>query len=147
MKLASVLPYLLLASWPAFAQVTNPCPEWAATRVQVGKQSFRIEVVATDATRERGLSRRANLPADAGMWFALPAPGMHGFWMKEMSFPIDLIWINADHVVLGAKRLEPCGPRNCPIHYPPSPAAYVLEVNAGRFTGQAGDQADWSCAP
>ena len=113
----------------------------------MGGQTFRVEVAATDATREQGLSGRTTLPADSGMWFALPAPGLHGFWMKDMNFPIDLVWISPDHEVLGSIRLPPCGSYACPVYYPPSPATYVLEVNAGSFTGQPGDRAGWFCAP
>jgi len=122
------------------------CPAWAATHVQVGQQHFRVEIAASEAAREKGLSGRAALAADAGMWFTLPWPGLHGFWMKDMAFPIDLIWINPDRVVLGAARLVPCGANACPIHYPPAPAAYVLEVNAGRFAGKPGDRVEWRCA-
>ncbi len=147
MKTASLLAGLVFAAWTAVASADEPCPVWAATRVQVGAQSYRVEVAATDATRERGLSGRPSLPADAGMWFALPAPGMHGFWMKDMGFPIDLVWIGPDQRVLGSLRLAPCGPNTCPIYYPPAPAAYVLEVNAGGFAGKLGDQADWLCPP
>lgn len=130
---------------PAWSAET--CPAWLATHVLVGQQRFRVEVAASESTREKGLSGRTDLPTDAGMWFAMPAPGMHGFWMKDMVFPIDLIWISPDRVVLGAARLAPCAAHACPIHYPPAPAAYVLEVNAGRFAGKPGDRAEWLCLP
>jgi hypothetical protein len=113
----------------------------------VGKQRFRVEVAATESARERGLSGRTSLQAGAGMWFVLPAPGLHGFWMKDMGFPIDLVWVSPDQVVVGVERLKPCGPHACPIHYAPRPAIYVLEVNAGHFAGKPGDRAHWLCAP
>jgi uncharacterized membrane protein (UPF0127 family) len=106
-----------------------------------------VEVAASPANRERGLSGRPGLPADAGMLFIFPSPGLHGFWMKDMSFAIDLVWIGPDRRVLGTASMAPCGPHACPIHYPPAPAAYVLEVSAGRFAGQPGDQVAWTCAP
>jgi uncharacterized membrane protein (UPF0127 family) len=147
MKAASLLPGLVMAAWPVLVRADDRCPVLSATHVQVGTQRFRVEVTASGAARERGLSGRASLPADAGMWFVLPAPGLHGFWMKDMAFPIDLVWLSPDRVVLGAERLTPCGPNACPIHYPPAPATYVLEVNAGRFAGRPGDRADWTCSP
>lgn len=152
-RAASLLPGLFLAClfWTVGAQAEDPCPVSAATHVQVGGQRFRVEVAATDADREQGLSGRTALPADAGMWFELPALGPHGFWMKDMAFPIDLVWISPDLLVLEALRLTPCisnaWPGFCPTHVPPAPVAYVLEVNAGRFAGKPGDRADWLCSP
>ncbi len=124
----------------------DSCPAPDASQVQVGGQRFRVEVAASEAAREQGLSRRPALAAEAGMLFVLPAPGFHGFWMKDMAFPIDLVWISPDQVVLGAQRLTPCTAQSCPIHYPPGPATYVLEVNAGRFAGKAGERVEWRCA-
>lgn len=152
-KWASLPPGLLLAVLfqPMGALAETPCPVLEATHVQVGKQRFRVEVAADEVARERGLSGRASLPADAGMWFVMPTPGLHGFWMKDMRFPIDLVWIGPDLRVLGMKRLTPCErgdwPHLCPSHAPPAPATYVMEVGAGRFTGQPGDRVDWLCAP
>jgi uncharacterized membrane protein (UPF0127 family) len=148
-QFASLLPGVLLAvlCWPIGTLAGTPCPAESASLVQVGSQRFDVDVAGSVPARERGLSGRASLPADAGMWFVMPAPGLHGFWMKDMGFPIDLVWIGPDRVVLGAERLSPCGANACPIHYPPAPVAYVLEVNAGRFAGKPGDRADWLCPP
>jgi uncharacterized membrane protein (UPF0127 family) len=148
-KWASLPPGLLLAVLfrPMGAWPMPPARPLEATHVQVGKQSFKVEVATSPATRERGLSGRPSLPADAGMWFVFPSPGRHGFWMRDMAFAIDLAWIGPDRRVLGVARLEPCGPHACPIHYPPAPAAYVLEVGASRFAGQAGDPVTWTCTP
>ncbi len=129
------------------AQAEEPCPVAEATHVRVGNQRFRVEVASSEALRERGLSGRASLPLDAGMWFVLPSADQHGFWMKDMNFAIDLIWVRADREVIKVEHLPPCGDFYCPTHFPPEPAAYVLEVNAGRFTGKPGDRADWLCAP
>jgi uncharacterized membrane protein (UPF0127 family) len=148
-KWASLPPGLLLAVllWPMGAQADPPCPVLEATHVQVGKQRFRVEVAAGAADRERGLSGRASLPVDAGMWFVLPASGPHGFWMKDMEFAVDLVWISQGREVIGVERLAPCGAFHCPTHYAPRPAAYVLEVNEGVFAGKPGDRADWFRAP
>lgn len=145
-KAASLLPLAWLACLNPATVAAESCPALDASHVQVGGRGFRVEVAASNAAREKGLSRRPVLATEAGMLFVLPAPGFHGFWMKDMAFPIDLIWISPDRVVLGAQRLTPCTAQSCPIHYPPGPAAYVLEVNAGRFAGKVGDRVVWRCA-
>lgn len=132
---------LLCISAPAPAS----CPAEQASVVQIGAQRFAVEVAATPATRERGLSGHERLAPDNGMWFVLPEPGKTGFWMRGMRFPIDLIWIGPNLRVVGAATLPVCRDDPCPITYPAAPAAYVLEIGAGRFAGQAGEKVGWRC--
>lgn len=115
--------------------------------MRVGNLEFQVEAAASEKARELGLSRRAGLPADAGMWFVMPRPDWHGFWMKDMAFPIDLVWVGPERTVIDVLDLKPCMAQSCPIHYPPSPVAYVLEVNARHFPGKPGDRVEWFCAP
>ena len=52
--------------------------------------------------------------------------------MKDMKFPLDIIWFSSDRKVVYIKQnLLPCSPDNCPVFTPPVDALYVLEVNAG----------------
>jgi len=148
-KAASVLPPTLFALLVAAsqAQAAAPCPAHTASQVRVADQVFRVEVADDEAERARGLSGRESLPAGSGMWFVFPEPGQHAFWMRDMAFAIDLVWIGPDRRVLGALGLTPCGPRDCPLHHPPAPVAFVLEVNAGAFAGKPGDRVEWTCAP
>jgi len=125
--------------------VAAPCPAERANHVRIGAQRFAVEVAATPAARERGLSGRERLAPDAGMWFVLPEVGLTGFWMQGMRFPLDLIWVNPDQRVVGAATLPVCRNAPCPITYPAAPAAYVLEIAAGRFAGRAGDRVEWGC--
>jgi uncharacterized membrane protein (UPF0127 family) len=136
---------MLVLSGSALAQA--PCPAEQANRVQIGAQRFAVEVAATAAARERGLSGRERLASASGMWFVLPEAGWPGFWMHGMNFPIDLIWVSPERRVAGAATLPVCGKDPCPIAYPPAPAAYVLEIAAGGFAGRAGDTVEWRCAP
>lgn len=137
---ASLLPALLIA-----AHVGAACPPEQATRARIGVQTFKLEVAATPEQRARGLSGRTALGAGNGMWFVMPEPDLHGFWMRDMHFPIDLAWIDPDRRVIGHVTLQPCADRHCPIHRPPRPAAYVLEVAAGAFRGAPGAQVLLHC--
>jgi uncharacterized membrane protein (UPF0127 family) len=53
--------------------------------------------------------------------------------MKDMRFPIDLIWINHEMKVSGiVKDFQPCKPDEvCPVVYPDEEIIYVLEINSG----------------
>lgn len=129
------------------AHAGESCTSDHAMRVHIGAQTFNVSVAANPQDRARGLSGRARLETGSGVWFVFPSPDWYGFWMRDMNFPIDLIWISPKARVVGVLSLQPCVGKNCPIHYASNPVAHVLEVNAGAFAGKVGDRVTWSCTP
>ena len=95
----------------------------------------RVELARTAEERTRGLGGHAPLGADEGMLFVFPELGRHSFWMKGMTFALDIIWIRDGQVVYVLPDVPP--PRSgtpdseLPIYTPPAAANYVLEVPAG----------------
>jgi uncharacterized membrane protein (UPF0127 family) len=94
------------------------------------KGALTVELANTKASRELGLSGRKTMRDDEGMLFVFDVPGRYGFWMKDMTFPLDIIWINQNGVVVSVER------NVTPESYPKAfinqaEASYVLEVNAG----------------
>ena len=55
---------------------------------------IQAEVVSRLADLRQGLSGRASLPTDHGMLFVFSKSDIYEFWMKDMKFPLDIIWIN-----------------------------------------------------
>jgi hypothetical protein len=91
-----------------------------------------VDVADTDATRERGLSGRKMLGERHGMVFLFSEPDRYSFWMKDMRFPIDILWIKDGEVVdITTDALIPIDGRPIPTYFPASPANMVLEVPAG----------------
>jgi len=100
------------------------------TEITVGGIPFSIEVVDTETTRMRGLSGREWLAENEGMLFVFQEPDFYGFWMKDMRFPIDIIWLDEDFGVIDI--IESVSPETFPtIFYPPKPVRFVLEISAG----------------
>lgn len=94
------------------------------------RSTFRVTTARTPATRELGLSGRASLAPDEGLLFIFPQPVNTGFWMKDMKFSIDIVWIDSDRRVVGIA--EDVSPSSYPnSFYPPQKVQFVLEVNAG----------------
>lgn len=56
--------------------------------------TFKTEIVATDASREQGLSGRAGIDNDQTMVFLYNSPRQLCFWMKDMQFAIDMVWVD-----------------------------------------------------
>ncbi len=93
--------------------------------------SIRTLVSDDPALRERGLSGRESLDADQGMLFIFDEEGSYGFWMKDMNFSLDLVWIDGQKRVVGVT--EDVSPETYPkSFYPLEPVRYVLELNSGQ---------------
>ena len=89
-----------------------------------------LERANTDEARIRGLSGREFIRRDQGMLFDFEEPGRHCIWMKDMRFPIDIIWLDESRKVI--KIQEEARPESYPESFcPDEPARFVLEVNAG----------------
>jgi uncharacterized protein len=127
-------------------QANEGCAPEQAKQVKIGSQSFAVEVAASPSQRARGLSGRAALKPGTGLWFVFPVPDRYGFWMHDMHFPIDLIWVNPELKVADVITLQPCKNKSCPVHYAPSEVAHVLEINASEFAGKPGDTVSWRCS-
>ena len=133
------------------ASAVAPAPAPPAVRIG-GGAAVPVELALTGAQRSRGLSGRESLAAGSGMLFVFEQPNKSGFWMPEMRFSLDIIWIGADcrlvHIAADVPHPAPDTPRSeLPIYAPDAPGQYVLEVNAGdaaRSGWQTGDAATFS---
>ena len=104
--------------------------------VEVGAACFEAEVADTPEARYQGLSGREALAPGAAMWFDLGAPRIADFVMREMRFPLDIVWVSEDLRVVGVERNAPPAPPGTPEaeltrYRSPGPVRYVLEVNVG----------------
>ena len=98
--------------------------------VELGGTVIRAEIVDTNPTRIKGLMFRETLPENQGMLFVFESEGKYGFWMRNMNFPIDIIWIDKNNKVVDiAKNAEPCH-LTCVSYKPKDNAKFVLEVRA-----------------
>lgn len=113
--------------------------------VSVGDQTFSVEIADNHTKRQIGLMWRESMPEDHGMLFIFERVSRHGFWMKNTLIPLDIIWISEEGRVVDVQTLDPCPPKtSCPSATPKNPAKYVLEVNAGIFSGKIGDTVSFS---
>lgn len=75
---------------------------------------------------------RESLCPDCGMLFVFPRQERYAFWMKNMRFPLDFIWIGEDKKVSAIiTDVPPCSGDYCPTVASGEKVKYVLEVNAG----------------
>ncbi|MCK4744598.1 DUF192 domain-containing protein [Candidatus Parcubacteria bacterium] len=99
--------------------------------LKIKEQNIKVELAETEQERIKGLSGRENLCDNCGILFIFNKEDFHSFWMKEMKFPIDIIWINNDKIVQITKNADLPQAKNIPTYTPKQKASKVLEVNAG----------------
>lgn len=104
-----------------------------STKVLVNGGSFRVTVAKTEKEKQIGLSKTEGINENQGMLFVFDTPDYHSFWMKEMKFPIDIIYINGDKVITVIENAKPPTDSggSLEIYQPEDKSDKVLEVSAG----------------
>jgi hypothetical protein len=103
-------------------------------KLQVGGQTLMVEIAATPAEMQQGLSGRKTMADNQGMLFDFSSQqSSAAFWMKDMNFNLDFIWIAGGKVAgITPDVSRPNSPSDpLPDYYSPQPVNQVLEVNAG----------------
>jgi uncharacterized membrane protein (UPF0127 family) len=91
-----------------------------------------LELALTPQEISTGLSFRPSLRQDRGMLFVFDEARYPSFWMKNMLFSLDLVFLNESGAVVYVEaNVPPCAADPCPTYPPSDPAIAVLEVNAG----------------
>lgn len=97
--------------------------------VILGGKTYFVGVAKTETEREKGLSGVKSLSENHGKLFIFERSDKYGFWMKDMNFSIDIIWISSDFKIVGLQKS--LSPETYPqVYYPDAPAQYVLEISA-----------------
>lgn len=97
---------------------------------KIGGVSFTLEIADTRLKQIRGLTRRESIPENYGMVYVLDAPSRYAYWMKEMLFATDVVWLDAFYRVIDLE--AGITPQTYPkIYEPDQPALFVLELPAG----------------
>ncbi|OGG12985.1 hypothetical protein A2773_05865 [Candidatus Gottesmanbacteria bacterium RIFCSPHIGHO2_01_FULL_39_10] len=99
--------------------------------VTINDKNISVEVADTDEERTRGLSGRKSLEENHGMLFIFPQKSIQRFWMKDMNFPIDIVWIDGDKIVGFDEYIPPEGSTPQKIYSSPLPVNKVLELPSG----------------
>jgi uncharacterized membrane protein (UPF0127 family) len=94
-------------------------------------QTIYVSIADTESKRELGLGGREGLAINEGMLFIFPSEGTYPFWMKDMRFAIDILWIANDDTIIYIQ--GDVVPATYPQTFAPREglARYVLELPAG----------------
>ena len=96
-------------------------------------EEIPVEVADTFKKRSLGLGKRTSLKKGWGMLFVFEKRKPHRFWMKDMHFPLDIIWLDNNRIVDIIHDAKPDNSKDEPeVMTSPAPVNFVLEIAAGR---------------
>lgn len=111
------------------------------TKVTINNKEFFIEIADDNLKRKKGLGERKFMCENCGMLFIFPEKNQYSFWMKNMNFDLDILWLEDEKVVFIEKNVSY---KNQKIIYKPEIISdSVLELNAGnvnKFEIKIGDR-------
>ena len=136
---ATTVPPAIQAGSPGTVPMATAAPAEttiAGPFVRVDDLVFPVELAADPDTRIRGLSGRASLDSGTGMLFIFENSERFRFWMREMQFSLDIVWISSGCVVVDISVDVPFPDPSTPLsdlprYSPESVSRYVLEINGG----------------
>ena len=116
------------------------------TTMKIDGATFTVEIASTTLQKANGLSFRKALDDGQGMLFLFGSGSVQSFWMKDMHFSLDIIWINGTRIV-GISHDVPAPASgtalwNLKLYSSPENTDKVLEVPAGttaKFNIKVGD--------
>ena len=130
--LTTLIFYIYLSSNNALPTLKNLYTENATSTKMILAPNgvVNAEIADTSELKQRGLGGRTSMNDDHGMLFVFEAPGIYGFWMKDMNIPIDMVWIDDQYrvVSIDSNIATSTYPNS---YFPPKNVSYVLELNAG----------------
>lgn len=123
-----------------------------STQIGVGTSTIYAQIANSENKRSLGLSYTEKIDSNAGMLFVFDDEDARNFWMRDMLFDIDIIWLDKDKLVNGffenvsKDSYNKKSPELSKIYHSPENTKYVLEVNAGTITNlkiKVGDKLDF----
>ncbi|MDP3764266.1 MAG: DUF192 domain-containing protein [bacterium] len=118
----------LSVTWFVLKEKSNYQTDFKILRL--GDAELKVELAQSQGARAQGLGGRKSLPQGQGMLFIFDKPDVYPFWMRDMNFPIDIIWLDSDFRVVDLA--EDVKPETYPNYFVPTKKAlYVLETSAG----------------
>lgn len=111
-------------------EINSNATDKKPVELAIGSTTISADLALSEDEQERGLGQRTFLGENKGMLFVFDEPSYPAIWMKDMLFPIDIVWLDKDFKIVTIK--SNISPNTYPKAYSPDlPSKYVLEVNAG----------------
>src|SRR5215204_475679 len=117
----------------AIQEASSTDSKYLKAKVTVKGFELNADIPITSELKSKGLAVKNQLKENEAMLFVFEDSAKHPFWMKDMKFPIDIIWLDSNGKVVHIEQnLQPCvSVFVCPGYAPNADSQYVLETVAG----------------
>jgi hypothetical protein len=117
----------------AIEEAISTGTKYMKAKVTVKGFELNADVPVTNELMAKGLAVKNQLKENEAMLFVIEDPAKNSFWMKDMKFPIDIIWLDGNGKAVHIEHnLQPCvSTFICPIYTPNIDSQYVLETVTG----------------
>jgi uncharacterized membrane protein (UPF0127 family) len=116
---------------PLLTACSQPVANKTVHKLTTNNHTWSVELALTPSQQEQGLSYRQQLATSTGMLFIFDRPAIQVFWMKDMGFALDIIWLKEQKIVKIDEHLPPEGSQPLNQYSSLEPIDQVLEINAG----------------
>lgn len=100
-------------------------------RAWLGDRWIYFEVARTPSEQAMGLMFRTHLSRDRGMVFPFDPPRPVRFWMRNVSIPLDMLFVHAGEIIAISSDVPPCTTPTCPTYGPDPEIDHVIELAGG----------------
>ena len=114
-----------------FAQALSANPPLKSVNARVGAIPILAEVAIAPRELAQGLMFRERLLDNSGMIFCLPREEHASFWMKNVSIPLSVAYLDRKGVILEILEMKPFDERA--VWSQSEKVYYALEMNQGWF--------------
>lgn len=105
--------------------------------LRIGDGIFTAHVAATDDARQKGLGGTEPLAENEAMILAFERDARWSIWMKDVDYPLDVVWLDARQKVVHIVKNMPPSSYPESSFVPEKPARYVVEFAAGTVEKKA----------
>lgn len=99
--------------------------------IEINNTYITAETVYTPERQYLGLSNRESLCSNCGMLFVFPDEEVREFVMRDMKFPLDIVFMLNNKIINIAENLPPEGANPANVYTSATIANSVLELPAG----------------
>jgi uncharacterized membrane protein (UPF0127 family) len=129
MKISLLILGILIVFILIFIKIDYLNPKLPTT--EINGHVFSLYLAKTSQEQEEGLAKFNKIDKNQGMLFIFQKQDYHSFWMKNMQFPIDIIFINKNKIVDIFQKVPVAVGENLPTYTTKAKADKVLEINSG----------------
>lgn len=101
-------------------------------KANFGQAVIELEVARTPEQQAMGLMYRTSLADNRGMLFLFEEARYTQFWMKNVTIPLDMIFIRDGVIQAIFSDVPPCAAEPCPTYGPQTLIDQVIELKGGR---------------